>query len=252
LPPGTDCTRSFQVTFNYWQLVVPPEPELSKRHKKTTLPRTSQYKSPVPKYENYNPKVANKLTISNPDMSFVVFKLKLFQSCNKNQPWVSQSLRSVWYSKDHNLDIQGFIHACRGHKAAKMAIEDEATFKEFMNLAQSVPAQTVMGFKIFHKNPKLTANANHNVEIQRKMNAPKELTSDSNHHPESEGSAGSAILTLGERYNCKLWARFSKDFKAGENIGRLVNPKDPSLVMILNTARIRTWANDWVSQCLAV
>ncbi|KAH9807959.1 hypothetical protein DFH28DRAFT_1137428 [Melampsora americana] len=38
LPPGTDCTRSFQVTFNYWQLVVPPEPELSKRHKNTTLP----------------------------------------------------------------------------------------------------------------------------------------------------------------------------------------------------------------------
>ncbi|KAH9807960.1 hypothetical protein DFH28DRAFT_1200026 [Melampsora americana] len=116
-----------------------------------------------------------------------------------------------------------------------MAIEDEATFKEFMNLAQSVPGQTVMGFKIFHKNPKLTANANCNVEIQRKMNAPKELTLESDHHPESEGLAGVSTVSV-------------TDFKAGKNIGRLVNPKDPSLVMILNTARIQTWANDWADE----
>lgn len=41
--------------------------------------------------------------------------------------------------------------------------------------------------------------------------------------------------------------RFEKDFKAGENVARAVNPADPGKVCILNTSRIRQWANDWVS-----
>jgi hypothetical protein len=44
-----------------------------------------------------------------------------------------------------------------------------------------------------------------------------------------------------------LMERFSKDFKRGENVTSVLNPQDPSLCMLLNTARIRTWANDWVS-----
>ncbi|KAH9814772.1 hypothetical protein DFH28DRAFT_1167695, partial [Melampsora americana] len=238
---------SFQVSFNYWQLVLPPEPEPSngKKHKKTGPLRSSRTKTPIPKYENYNPKVVNTLVISNPNIPFVGFRVNLFQSCDKNRPWVSESLRNAWYSDDHNIDIQGFIHASRGRKATKMAIEDEDSFRVFMALARSVPSQTVMGFKIFHENPKLTANANRNLEIARQKAASKDPLCDSDKDPESEGSAGSAILTLGERYNRTLWAQFSKGFRAGENIGRFVNPKDPGEVMILNTARIRTWANDW-------
>ncbi|KAH9813033.1 hypothetical protein DFH28DRAFT_897289 [Melampsora americana] len=233
----SERARSFQVSFNFWQLIVPDRPEDSNKKRKKAPPR----KSPVPKYENYNPKVAHKFVVASPDIHFSVFRAGLFRSCDKRLAWVSSSLRQAWY--DNTIDIQGFIHGSRHLKATKMAIDDNDSFVEFMKLAQSVAATTVMGFKIYHDNPKLTSNAQRNLEIARKSKEPKPASSDSDAHPESDDSSG--ILSLGERYNKKLWARFSKDFTAGENVTYALNPKDPSQCVVLNIARIRTWANDW-------
>jgi hypothetical protein len=77
-----------------------------------------------------------------------------------------------------------------------MAIDDHDAFVEFMGLAQSVAATTVMGFKIFHDNPKLTSNAQRNLEIARNLQAPKPPSSDSDPHPESDGSVGVSHLLV--------------------------------------------------------
>jgi hypothetical protein len=157
---NNSSAREFQVTFNFWQLQVPPlEATNSKKRKK--IPggeRPTKLKSTVPKYENYNPKVPVSLTLNNPtSISFALFKLKLFQACDQKRPWVSESLGTAWFAKA--VDIQGFIHAYRKVKAKKMVISDLESLREFMAATQKAPPSTTMGFKIIHENPKFTANA---------------------------------------------------------------------------------------------
>ncbi|KAH9819964.1 hypothetical protein DFH28DRAFT_885911 [Melampsora americana] len=248
------AARTFQVTFNFWQLQVPPpDATNAKRHKKTPGGiRPSKLKSVVKKYENYNPKVPTPLTFDNPgSLSFAAFKTKLFQACDQKLPWVAESLSTAWLAKAVN--IQGYINGSRKHKAKKMLINDLESLTEFMDATQLVPASTPMGFKIHHDNPKITANASRFMETLRQGRGSgggnNHLSSnDTDDDPRSEDTAGSDILSPGERKLCLLMDRFSKDFKRGENVTSVVNPQDPSQCMLLNTARIRTWANDWADQ----
>ncbi|KAH9812048.1 hypothetical protein DFH28DRAFT_1177926, partial [Melampsora americana] len=235
---------SFAVNFNFWQLVVPEPnaPEHKKRKKTPGGVWPSKAKSTVPKYSNYNPKVPTKLTVSNPaSIGWVRFKPMLFQVCDKKLPSVSNSLSRAWLSK--TIDIQGFINGSRQHKAKKMVLEDQETLTKFMTAVLAAPSLTPMGFKIHHENPKITSNANRSLEIERQLNAPKVSSDDSDGEVTDDGS--SAILSPGERNHRTLMARFAKDFNQGENITSVFNPKNSSEVMLLNTARVRTWANLW-------
>ncbi|KAH9807848.1 hypothetical protein DFH28DRAFT_912482 [Melampsora americana] len=239
--------RNFQVSFNFWQLQVPAPPATNskKRKKNPGGKRPSKMKSTVPKYENYNPKVPISLTLNNlASMSFVSFKLQLFQACDQKLPWVSESLGTAWSVKA--VDIQGFINGSRKHKAKKMVISDQESLREFIAATQEVPSSTPMGFKIHHENPKITANASRFAQTLRRGCGPgrNDPPSDETEgDPRSEDS--SDILSPGERKLRILMERFAKDFKRGENVTSVVNPQDPSLCMLLNTARLRTWANDW-------
>ncbi|KAH9815104.1 hypothetical protein DFH28DRAFT_893341, partial [Melampsora americana] len=242
--------REFQVSFNYWQLQVPPAeaPNAKKRKKTPGGDRRSKLKSTVPKYENYHPKVPINLTIENPgSISFPMFQTKVFQTCDQKLPWVSESLSTAWASKA--VDIQGFINSSRKHKAKKMLINDVESLREFMAATQLVPPSTPMGFKVHHENPKVTANASRFMQALvhgRGARGNDQPSEDTEGDPRSEDS--SDILSPGERKLRILMGRFSKDFKRGENVTSVVNPQDPSLCMLLNTARIRTWANDWADE----
>lgn len=183
-----DRARTFQVGFNHWQQVLPDEPEPSTSNGKKRKKAQPARKTPAPKFENYNPKFPHKFVIESPEVHFAIFRSGLFRSCNKRLDGVDVSLRKAWY--DNTIEIQGFIHGSRHHKATKMGIDDNNSFQEFMGLTQSVPATTVMGFKIYHENPKLTSNFQRNLEIARQSNAPKVPSSDSEAHPESDDSAG--------------------------------------------------------------
>ncbi|KAH9808061.1 hypothetical protein DFH28DRAFT_1060320 [Melampsora americana] len=251
-PESQSNARDFQVSFNFWQLQVPPaEASNAKKRKKTPGgDRRSKLKPTVPKYENYHPKVPINLTIKNPgSISFPLFKMKVFQTCDQKLPWVSESLSTAWGSKA--VDIQGFINSSRKHKAKKMLINDVESLREFMAATQLVPPSTPMGFKVHHENPKVTANASRFMQAlvhgrgARGNDPPSE---DTEQDPRSEDSVGSDILSPGERKLRILMTRFSKDFKRGENVTSVVNPQDPSLCMLLNTSRIRTWANDWADE----
>ncbi|KAH9808568.1 hypothetical protein DFH28DRAFT_1135433 [Melampsora americana] len=69
--------------------------------------------------------------------------------------------------------------------------------------------------------------------------------SDNTNGDETDGSIGSVILSPGEKNLRTLMNRFKKDFKSGENVTSVTNPKDPLKILLLNTSRIRDWANDW-------
>ncbi|KAH9808109.1 hypothetical protein DFH28DRAFT_910936, partial [Melampsora americana] len=207
-------------------------------------------KPTVPKYENYNPKVPINLTILNPgSISFPCFKLKVFRACEQKLPYISETLSTAWFAKAVN--IQGFINGSRKHKAKKLLINDTDSLREFMAATQAVPASTPMGFKIHHENPKDTANASRfmrNLGHSRGSGGNKPPSDDTEPEPCSEDTVGSDILSPGKRKLCILMEQFSKDFKRGENVTSVVNPQDPSLCMLLNTSRIRTWANDWANE----
>ncbi|KAH9808800.1 hypothetical protein DFH28DRAFT_907690 [Melampsora americana] len=244
--------RDFQISFNLWQLQAPPvESTKGKKRKKTPGgDRPSKLKPTVPKYENYNLKVPINLTILNPgSISFPCFKLKVFRACEQKLPYISETLSTAWYAKA--VDIQGFINGSRKHKAKKLLINDADSLREFMAATQVVPASTPMGFKIHHENPKDTANASRfmrNLGHSRGSGGNEPPSDDTEPEPRSEDTVGSDILSPGERKLRILMERFSKDFKRGENVTSVVNPQDPSLCMLLNTSRIRTWANDWADE----
>ncbi|KAH9808555.1 hypothetical protein DFH28DRAFT_1087534 [Melampsora americana] len=252
---ATSSTRNFQVTFNFWQLQIPPsEATKSKRRKKTPGgERPSKMKATAPKYKNYNPKVPINMSINKPaNLSFAGFKDKLFRACDQKRPWVSDSLSKAWFAKA--VDIQGFIHGSRKHKPKKMVISDLDSLREFMAATQIVPASTPMGFKIHHENPKITANASRFAQSLHRGQGPggaganNPPSEETDGDPRSEDLVGSDILSPGERKLRILMERFSKDFKRGENVTTVLNPQDPSLCMLLNTSRIRTWANDWADE----
>ncbi|KAH9820391.1 hypothetical protein DFH28DRAFT_884777, partial [Melampsora americana] len=242
--------REFQVSFNYWQLQVPPveAPNAKKRKKTPRGDRRSKLKPTVPKYKTYHPKVPINLTIENPgSISFPMFQTKVSQTCDQKLPWVSESLSTAWASKA--VDIQGFINSSRKHKAKKMLINDVKSLREFMATTQLVPPSTPMGFKVHHENPKVNANVSRFMQALvhgRGARGNDPPSKDTKGNPRSEDS--SDILSPGKRKLRILMGRFSKDFKRGENVTSVVNPQDPSLCMLLNTARIRTWANDCANE----
>ncbi|EGF99899.1 uncharacterized protein MELLADRAFT_94032 [Melampsora larici-populina 98AG31] len=248
LAPESDTARTFLVSFNLWQLVIPDKPANLKKRKTAGGSRPSQQKVPVPKYENYNPKVQNnKLTLSDPKvlLNFNLFKPKLFLACDKTLPRVSEALMKACTSQ--NVTIQGFINGTRKVKAVKLVIDDDESLQHFMSASQLVPSSTPMGFKIHHENPKLASSATRFMATLRYSPEVNAALEESEGEESKAGSQGSAILSQGERNLWTLMDRFAKDFKRGENVTSVANPKNPGEIVLLNTSRIRTWANDWVS-----
>ncbi|KAH9807955.1 hypothetical protein DFH28DRAFT_1199930, partial [Melampsora americana] len=234
-----DEERTFLVNFNLWQPHVPDEPN-KKRKKTPGGPRGNARKTPATRYTNFNPKLPTRVTVRPKAIVFTVFKQLLFASCNSSLPGVDKVLQRAWLDRD--LSIQGYINASRKHKGNnKVTIANPAHFREFVIASLTAPAHTVMGFKIVHENPLKTDHAKRS--LARFLREPADNSKDKSDL--SDGEESSEILSPGERNLRTLMQRFEKDFKSGENVTSVTNPKDPGQVCLLNTSRIRTWANDW-------
>ncbi|KAH9806987.1 hypothetical protein DFH28DRAFT_918217, partial [Melampsora americana] len=241
-----DEERTFLVNFNLWQPQVPDEP-MKKRKKTPGGLRGNTRKSTTPKYANFNPKLPSRVTVWPKHLPFPSFKRTLFGSCNATLPGVDEVLQRAWV--EGGISIQGYINASLKHKGNnKFTITSPTNFQEFTIAALNAPAHTVMGFKIIHENPLKTNHAKRALApfLKEPIEVGKDKT-DGSEGEESIGSDGSNILSPGKRNLQMLMQRFEKDFKAGENVTCVTNPKDPSQVCLLNTSRIRTWANDWAN-----
>ncbi|KAH9806899.1 hypothetical protein DFH28DRAFT_918621 [Melampsora americana] len=236
-PEVPDEERTFQVYFNLWQLQVPEPPPAKKGKRTAGGSRPSTLKPAKPKYANYNPKLPTKLLIRPKNVDFVDFKNQVFASCNKQLDGVSEGLGRALVAG--GLTLQGYINSHRKNKGkALIDITDGSEFRYFVTAALNAPASTVMGVWIVHENPMKTDNARRALQSVRKNLRDGCDSGDSD-------VIQSAILSLGERHLRTLMQRFKNDFKRGENITSIPNPADPGLVLLLNTSRIRTWANDW-------
>ncbi|KAH9818934.1 hypothetical protein DFH28DRAFT_887664, partial [Melampsora americana] len=192
------------------------------------------------KFSNYAPKLPTKMTLAPKFYSFVNFKRLLFTSCNKKLAGVSDALHHAWVNR--RLSIQVFVNGSALHKANnKITITNPGNFCEFIVAALTAPANTTMGCRILHEDPRKA-----NLAIQALLTFGK-AKSNSSDSEESKGHEPDHSVGRGQKNLRTLMKQFKKDFKGGENVTSVTNPKDPSKILLLNTSRIRDWANDWVS-----
>ncbi|KAH9818765.1 hypothetical protein DFH28DRAFT_1123105 [Melampsora americana] len=117
----------------------------------------------------------------------------------------------------------GWINGSENHKKNnKVVLNNSVTYKLFMDVARRSPANAKMGFKIIHPNPKEHGGTS------------KDVTQDES---EDEDPIDAKLQIL--------MAKFSKSFKAGENVAVFPNPKKTGEIMVLTTRRLRQWADDW-------
>ncbi|KAH9809285.1 hypothetical protein DFH28DRAFT_905685 [Melampsora americana] len=236
-----DEVRTFHVYFNIWQEQVPTA-EPGKRQKRTAGgTRPSLQKRKTTKFANYAPKLPTKLTLAPKFYSFANFKRSLFTSCDEKLAGVSDALHRAWVNR--RLSIQVFVNGSALHKAInKITITNPANFREFIVAALTAPANTTMGCRILHEDPRKADLAIRALLTVGKSNG---NSSDSEESEGHETDHSSVILSAGEKNLRTLMKQFEKDFKGGENVTSVTNPKDPSKILLLNTSRIRDWANDW-------
>ncbi|KAH9821053.1 hypothetical protein DFH28DRAFT_883626 [Melampsora americana] len=224
-----DKEQTFQVYFNLWQLQVPKAHPAKKGKQTAGGSRPSALKAARPKYVNYNAKLPTKLLIRPRHVAFVDFKKQVFASCNKQLDWISEGLGRALVAG--GLTLQGYKNIHPKNKGKELIdIADGIKFTHFVTAALNAPASTVMGVCIVHENPMKTDNTRCALQSVHKdqPNGCDSGESDGEGLVSSEGV--SALFTCG----C-------------ENITSIPNPADPGLVLLLNTSRIRTWANDWAN-----
>ncbi|EGG11660.1 uncharacterized protein MELLADRAFT_102413 [Melampsora larici-populina 98AG31] len=140
-----DEERRFRIYFNLFQPQCPDEPDPKKQKRPPGGSRPISRKPTKVKYNNYAPKVPTYITFQPKDMDFTLFKIKLFNSCNKHLPGVSELLQQAW--AQGGLSIMGFINGSKGFKA-----RDKQPIKK-PSLFDHSPATSKMGFRIVHENP---------------------------------------------------------------------------------------------------
>ncbi|KAH9823989.1 hypothetical protein DFH28DRAFT_1047888 [Melampsora americana] len=233
--------QTFHVYFNIWQEQVPAA-DPGKRQKRTPGgTRPSLQKRKTTKFANYAPKLPTKMTVAPKFYSFASFKRSLFTSCDEKLAGVSDALHRAWVNR--RLSIQVFVNGSPLHKANnKITITNSHNFREFIVAALTAPANTTMGCRILHEDPRKADLAIRALSTVGKPNSHSSDTEESDGH---ETDHSSVILSAGEKNLRTLMKRFEKDFKGGENVTSVTNPKDPSKILLLNTSRIRDWANDW-------
>ncbi|KAH9820992.1 hypothetical protein DFH28DRAFT_883748 [Melampsora americana] len=234
--------RTFDVYFNIWQAQVGDvaQPKGKKPKRPSGGTRQSMRKNAPAKWSNYAPKLPTKLTLGPKFCTMTTFKRRIFGSCDAKLAGVSDALHRAWFN--HRITIQVFVNGLPHHKAInKKTITNATDFQKFVYAALSAPANTTMGCQILHKDPRKAELAIRALQTVTNICSDSE---DSEGH-DTDHSVGSVILSAGEKNLRKLMTRFEKDFKSGENVTSVANPKDPSKICLLNTARIRDWANDW-------
>ncbi|KAH9811196.1 hypothetical protein DFH28DRAFT_1131110 [Melampsora americana] len=245
LPPSLlylpDEDRTFHVYFNIWQEQVPQTDHGKKPRRPPGGTRPSLRKLATTKFANYAPKLPTKLTVAPKFYSFASFKRALFTSCDKKLAGVSEALHQAWF--DRRLSIQVFVNGSPLHKSNnKNTISNPHNFQEFIYAALTSPANTTMGCRILHEDPRKADLA---IRCLKVVGKPGGDGSDSDDTDGHETDRSSVILSAGEKKLRILMKRFEKAFKSGENVTSVTNPKDPSQILLLNTSRIRDWANDW-------
>ncbi|KAH9808477.1 hypothetical protein DFH28DRAFT_1135992 [Melampsora americana] len=122
------------------------------------------------------------------------------------------------------------------HKKNNEAVlNDSITYKLFMDVARQSPVNAKMGFKIIHPNPKEHSGTSSEEEDDDRSVLDKE---DETQNESEDKDPINAKLQI-------LMAKFSKSFKAGENVAVFPNPKKAGKIMVLTTRRLRQWASNW-------
>lgn len=241
--------RNFEIQFNVYQLKVPESDTIAGRTKKARGRSVKIPPKPVKaQWTNFKPLVPLYQDLPVGSFSWPVWRAKLFDACNLRLAGISEALIAA--EKTGFLAIQGFINGYSAERKKpinfKIFLTDDVTFGQFVTTILGSPADAKILIKITHPNPKTNEAANRSLASTLNQsgtgaNDPSDASSEDN----GSESDGSDALTAAEKNYKKLMARFESAFKSGENVATAINPKDPSQVVLLSTARIRTWANDW-------
>ncbi|EGG10772.1 uncharacterized protein MELLADRAFT_93477 [Melampsora larici-populina 98AG31] len=237
-----DEDRTFQIQFNVWQKVPPPEIRVqAKKSKSKPNKPAAPLKPHVPRWVNYRPPRPAKKELR---LSFYstfgwhLFKRRLLEACNLVKPGISRPLMEA--VADGEAFCEGWIHGAPRFKVKDhFLVHDNASLMEFLEAANNHTPETNMGFKFIHANPRTNAQASQILDGGDRDPSPD--PSDDG----SEMSTDSDALDPTERKYLILMTRFEAMFASGENIATAVNPANSAQVLLLNTSRIRTWAKDW-------
>ncbi|KAH9812066.1 hypothetical protein DFH28DRAFT_1177995 [Melampsora americana] len=240
-------TRTFQIMFNVWQKIPPAEIRVetkkskSKPNKRTVPVKPKVAKPYVPRWANYRPPRPAKKEIrlsAYSKFGWHLFRHRLLDSCNTVKPGISRPLMEV--VADGEAFCEGWIQGARGFKVKdQFLIHDNGSLMEYLKAANNCAPETNMGFKFIHPNPKTNYQASQILDGDDREPSPD---------PSNDGSEMSSVsedLDPVESKYLILMKRFESTFASGENIAAAVNPVNFAQVLLLNTARIRTWAKDW-------
>ncbi|EGG06606.1 uncharacterized protein MELLADRAFT_86447 [Melampsora larici-populina 98AG31] len=236
--------RTFEITFNVYQRKVPATDSVAGRIKKGRGRHLKVAPKPAkPQWSNYKPLVPTYSVLPVGSFSWSDWRTKLFNACNERLQGISDALAAA--KRGGTLAIQGFINGTdRKTTKQRVYLTDDVSFGQFVHAILAAPSTATVGIKIVHPHPKNNEDANRSLAKSTNGSGANPPSDPSDELDGSE-SEGSDALTPAEKKYKLLMARFEKAFKSGENVATAVNTKDTSKVLLLNTARIRTWANDW-------
>ncbi|KAH9817655.1 hypothetical protein DFH28DRAFT_823705, partial [Melampsora americana] len=226
--------RRFQIKFHVWRKIVISNSKGKSKQK--SKKRGQGHKSAKPNYQwkKYRPTCDVKKILRLSSFAWPIFRRKLLECCDTAKKGISKDLIAA--DRRGNLIIMGWINGSENHKKNDEAVlNDSVTYKLFMDVARRSPANAKMGFKIIHPNPKEHGGSSSEEEEDDRSVLDKEDESQEESEYEDPIDAKLQILM----------AKFSKSFKAGENVAVFPNPKKPGEIMVLTTRRLRQWAGDW-------
>ncbi|KAH9809481.1 hypothetical protein DFH28DRAFT_933796 [Melampsora americana] len=226
--------RRFQIKFHVWRKIVITNSKGKSKQKIKKRGQGNKSAKPTYQWKKYRPTCDVKKILRLSSFAWPIFRRKLLECCDTAKKGISKDLLAA--DRRGSLIIMGWINGSENHKKNDEAVlNDSITYKLFMDVARRSPANAKMGFKIIHPNPKEHGGTSSEEEEDDRSVLDKE---DETQEESEEEDPVDAKLQI-------LMAKFSKSFKAGENVAVFPNPKKSGDIMVLTTRRLRQWAGDW-------
>ncbi|KAH9824335.1 hypothetical protein DFH28DRAFT_879267, partial [Melampsora americana] len=224
----------FQIKFNVWRKIVIPNPKSKSKQKNRKRSHGTKSAKSTYQWKKYQPTCDVKKILRVSSFGWPIFRRKLLECCDSAKKGISKDLLAA--DRRGNLTIMGWINGSENHKKNDEAVlNDSTSYKLFMEVARRAPVNTKMGFKIIHPNPKDNGESSTPEEEDERSSLEKDDQSNEESDDEDPIDAKLQILMT----------KFSKSFKAGENVAVFPNPKKSGEIMVLTTRRLRQWAGDW-------
>ncbi|KAH9807952.1 hypothetical protein DFH28DRAFT_1000464 [Melampsora americana] len=226
--------RQFQIKFHVWRKIVITNSKGKSKQKSKKRGQGNKSAKPTYQWKKYQPTCDVKKILRLSSFAWPIFRQKLLECCDTAKKGISKDLLAA--DRRGSLIIMGWINGSENHKKNDEAVlNDSITYKLFMDVARRSPANAKMGFKIIHPNPKEHGGTSSEEEEDDQSVLDKEDETQEESEDEDPVDAKLQILM----------AKFSKSFKAGENVAVFPNPKKSGEIMVLTTRRLRQWAGDW-------